>query len=84
MQPISIKCPFQQWGLDVIEEINLKSYQLQKYIIPAKKYFTKWIEAIPLKVVNENKVIYFLESHIITRYGVPYSLVLTMPNISPH
>ena len=37
-------------------------------------YFTRWSEAAPLKVVNTNQVIYFLNSNIITRFGIPKCL----------
>ena len=46
-----------------------------KYIITATDYFTRWVEATPLRVVNTNQVILFLESFIITRFGVSDSLV---------
>ena len=46
-----------------------------KYIITVIDYFTRWAEAAPLRVVNTNHVILFLESFIITRFGVPDSLV---------
>jgi hypothetical protein len=70
-----IERPFQQWGLDVIGEINPNSSQLHKYIMMTTDYFTRWSEAIPLNTINENQVILFLQSHIITRFGVPESLV---------
>jgi hypothetical protein len=38
-------------------------------------YFTRWTEAIPLKAINKNQVILFLDSFIITRFGIPESLV---------
>ena len=38
-------------------------------------YFTKWVEAIPLRKVNEYAVMNFLQNHIMTRFGVPISLV---------
>ena len=47
----------------------------RKYIITATNYFTRWEEATPLRVVNTNQVILFLEFFIITRFGVPNSLV---------
>jgi hypothetical protein len=43
--------------------------------LSATDYFTHWTEAIPLKVVYKNQVISFLESHVVTRFGVPESLV---------
>ena len=38
-------------------------------------YFTRWVEAIPLCKVNEDVVMDFLQNHILTRFGVPISLV---------
>ena len=38
-------------------------------------YFTRWVEAIPLRKINEDEVISFLQDHIMTRFGVPVSLV---------
>ena len=41
----------------------------------ATDYFTRWVEAIPLHKVNEDAVMDFLQDHIMTRFGVPISLV---------
>ena len=38
-------------------------------------YFTRWVEAIPLRKVNEDAVMNFLQDHIMTRFRVPISLV---------
>ena len=38
-------------------------------------YFTRWVKAIPLRKVNEDVVMDFLQDHIMTRFGVPISLV---------
>ena len=75
LQPISIENPFEQWGLDVVGEINLNSSKLHKYILTATDNFSKWTEAIPLKVVNNTEVIQFLQWNIVTRFGVPNYLV---------
>ena len=75
LQPISVERPFQQWGIDIVGPINPPSSKQHKYIITATDYFTRWEEATPLRVINTNQVILFLEYFIITRFGVPYSLV---------
>ena len=46
-----------------------------KYILTNTDYFTIWVEAIPLQKVNKDVVIEFLQDHIMTRFGVPISLV---------
>ena len=75
LQPVTIKNPFKQWGLDVVGEINLNSSKFHKYILAATDYFSKRTEAIPLKVINDMKVMQFLQQNIVTRFGVPNCLV---------
>jgi hypothetical protein len=75
LQPVTIDSPFQQWGLDIIGPINPPSSQQHKYIVTATDYFTRWSEAAALKNVNTSQVIDFLNSHIITRFGIPDCLV---------
>jgi hypothetical protein len=75
LQPVLVDFPFQQWGLDIIGPINPTSSQQHKYIITTTDYFTRWSEAAPLKVVNTSQVISFLNSNIITRFGIPECLV---------
>ena len=59
----------------MVGEINPNSSKLHKYILIATDYFSKWTEAIPLKVINDIKVIQFLTQNIVTRFGVPNCLV---------
>jgi hypothetical protein len=61
--------------LEIIGEINPHSSKQHKYILTLINYFACWIEAILLIKVNEEVVINFLEQYIITRFGVPNSLV---------
>ena len=75
LQHVSTERPFQQWGIDIVGPINPPSSMQHKYIITATNYFTRWVEAAPLKIVNTNQVILFLEFFIITRFGIPDSLV---------
>ena len=75
LQPVAIFKKFEQWGLDVIGYITLSSLKQHRYILTAKNYFTKWVEAIPLTHVNEKVVIQFIEQQLITRLGMPFVLV---------
>ena len=75
IQPITIENPFEQWGLDVVGEINPNSSKLHNYILTTTNYFSKWTEAIPLKAINDNEVIQFLQWNIVTRFGIPNCLV---------
>ena len=72
---MTISEPFEQWGIDVVGEINLNSSLQHRYIVIATDYFTRWVEAIPLHKVNEDVFIDFLQENIMIRFGVPISLV---------
>eukprot|EP00253_Pinus_taeda_P006285 PITA_06285 len=67
LQPVNIEQPFEQWGLDIIGEITPNSSKQHKYILTATDYFTKWVEAIPLKTTNSEAIIEFIDQFIITR-----------------
>ena len=56
LKPVIILEPFEQWGIDIIEEINPNSSLKHKYILTVTDYFTIWVEAIPLRKVNEDAV----------------------------
>ena len=75
LKPVMITEPFEKWGIDIIGEIKPNSSLQHKYILTAIDYFTRWVEAILLRKVNEDAVIGFLQDHIMTRFGVPISLV---------
>ena len=53
LHPVTIENPFEQWGLDVVGEINLNSSKLHKYILTATDYFSKSTESIPLKAITD-------------------------------
>eukprot|EP00253_Pinus_taeda_P022399 PITA_22399 len=75
LQLVNIEQPFEQWGLDIIGEITPHSSKQHKYILTATDYFTKWVEAIPLKTTNFEAIIEFIDQFIITKFGVPNALV---------
>nr|KYP42717.1 Pro-Pol polyprotein [Cajanus cajan] len=66
--------PFRGWAIDVIGQIHPPSAKNHKYIIVAIDYFTKWVEAIPVKEVDQKEVINFIEDHTIFRFGIPQTI----------
>jgi ribonuclease HI len=52
LKPIVASTPFQQWGLDFIEEIHPPSSGQHRWILTATDYFTKWIEAAPTRMLK--------------------------------
>ena len=71
--------PFSTWGIDIIGKIHPTSSNGHEFILVAIDYITKWVEAIPYKVLNSKKVAQFIQTNIICRYGVP--LEITSNNV---
>jgi hypothetical protein len=53
LNPIIKPWPFRGWGIDLIGQINPPSSKGHKFVLLATDYFTKWVEAIPLKKVHQ-------------------------------
>jgi transposase InsO family protein len=43
-------------------------------VLLATDYFTKWVEAIPLKKVTSENMVEFFKEHIIYRFGIPQTI----------
>jgi hypothetical protein len=65
MNPIIKPWPFRGWAIDLIGQIFPSSSKGHKFILVATDYFTKWVEAIPLKKVTLANVIDFVKEHIV-------------------
>ena len=74
MNPIIKPWPFRGWGIDLIGQIYPPSSKNHKFILVATDYFTKWVEAIPLKNVTSKEMIEFVKEHIIYRFGIPQTI----------
>ena len=75
MNPIIEPWPFRGWGIDLIGQIYPPSSKNHKFILVATDYFTKWVEAIPLKNVTSKELIEFVREHIIYRFGIPQTIM---------
>jgi hypothetical protein len=71
LHPTVSSCPFNAWGIDVIGAIEPSSATGHHFILATMDYFSKWVEAIPLREVKYDNIINFLERHIIYHFGVP-------------
>ena len=74
MNPIIKPWPFRGWGMDMIGKINPPSSKGHMWILAITDYFTKWVEAIPMKSVNSKDVIDFVKEHVIHRFGIPQTI----------
>ncbi|GKV13619.1 hypothetical protein SLEP1_g24610 [Rubroshorea leprosula] len=62
--------PFRGWAIDLIGKVYPPSSKDHSFIIVATDYFTKWVEAKPMKKVNQSDVIKFIKENIIHRFGL--------------
>ncbi|KAL6421358.1 hypothetical protein ACFW04_014695 [Cataglyphis niger] len=62
--------PFERVQLDVVGPFPTSSSE-NKYLLVISNYFTKWVEAFPLKNVRTKTVAETFVNQIISRFGVP-------------
>jgi transposase InsO family protein len=60
--------------MEMIGKINPPSSKGHQYILAIMDYFTKWVEAIPMKTVTSKDVINFIKDHVIHRFGIPQTI----------
>ena len=61
-------------GIDLIGQIFPPSSKGHKFILVAIDYFTKWVEAIPLKTVTSKNMIDFVREHIVYHFWIPQTI----------
>jgi transposase InsO family protein len=76
LHPIIKPWTFCGWGLDFIGQIHSPSSKGHRFVLVAMDYFTKWIEAIPLKNMTHKKVIEFITEHIIHGFDIPQTVTI--------
>jgi hypothetical protein len=69
MNPIIKPWPFRGWGINLISQIFPPSSKGHKFILVATDYFTKWVEAIPLRTVTLKNMIDFVKSMLFIDLG---------------
>nr|XP_009797912.1 PREDICTED: uncharacterized protein K02A2.6-like [Nicotiana sylvestris] len=85
LYPMSALWPFVAWGMDVVGPIEPKAINEHIFILVAIDYFTKWVEAITLKVVTKKAVVSFVHFNIIYRFGIPKTIITdNVANLNSH
>ncbi|XXG88794.1 hypothetical protein AAC387_Pa12g0960 [Persea americana] len=74
LSPLSSPWPFAQWGLDIVGPLH-RTPGNKRWLIVATDYFTKWVEAEPLSSITELDTKSFMWKNIITRFGIPRTLI---------
>ncbi|KAL6181563.1 hypothetical protein ACLB2K_048218 [Fragaria x ananassa] len=63
------RCVGRGWAIDFVGIIHPYSSEQHKFIIVATDFFTRWVEAEPLKVTSATSVRNFIFCNIISRFG---------------
>ena len=74
LNPLSSPWPFAQQGLDIVGHFP-KAIGNKKYLLVGTDYFTKQVEAEPLANIRGVDVKRFVWKSIVTRLGVPHTLI---------
>ncbi|XP_030970090.1 uncharacterized protein LOC115990394 [Quercus lobata] len=72
--PVSNPWPFAQWGLDILGPFP-RATGNRHFILVAVDYFTKWAKAEALANIRDIDMKKFVWKNIVTRFGVPNSLI---------
>jgi hypothetical protein len=76
LHPIIKPWSFHGCTLDFVGQIHPASFKGHRFVLVATDYFTKWMEAIPLKNMIHKEVIHFILEHIMHRFGTPQTLTM--------
>ena len=74
LNPISSPWPFTQWELDILGPFP-RATGNRRFVLVAVDYFTKWAEAKALANIRDVDVKKFVWKNIVTRFGVPNTLI---------
>ena len=74
LNPVSSPWSFTQWGLDILGPF-LRVIGNRRFMLVAVDYFTKWVEVEALANIRDVDVKKFVWRKIVTRFGVPDSLI---------
>ena len=71
---LSSPWPFAQWSLDILGPFP-KAVGNKRFLLVDTDYFTKWVEEL-LANIRDVDAKKFIWKNIVTRFGVPYTLIL--------
>ena len=74
LNPLTNLWPFAQWGLDIVRPFS-KATGNKRYLLVGINYFIKWVEAELLANIRDVDAKKFFWKNIVTRFGVPYTLI---------
>ncbi|XP_071727914.1 uncharacterized protein [Rutidosis leptorrhynchoides] len=74
MIPVTSPWPFCKWAIDIVGPF-LAGPGGVKFLVVAIDYFTKWVEAKPLKIISGKQIRNFVWENIVCWFGIPNEIV---------
>ena len=75
LNPLSSSWPFAQWSLDIVRPFP-RVMRYRRWLIVRTVYFIKWVEVKPISNIRDLDAKRFIWRNIVTRFGVPHTLIL--------
>lgn len=72
---ISNPIPHARWGLNIVGSLPIGNWK-RKYIFIVVDYFTKWVEAKAVNIINNKVVVNFIIKKIICQFGVLVQIII--------
>jgi hypothetical protein len=76
LHPIIKPWPFRGSALDFVVQIHPSSSKHHQFVLVTTDYFTKWMEAVPLKNRTYKEVIHSILEQIFYRFDIPQTLTM--------
>jgi hypothetical protein len=70
LQSYTVGMPLERIGIDILGPLP-RTYKRNKYILVVSDYFSKWVEAYPMRNIEAKTVAQKLFENFITRFGAP-------------
>lgn len=73
LQKYVVGAPMERWAIDILGPLPLTNKK-NSYLMVVGDYFTKWIDAIPIRNMKANTIAQKFVNHIVSIFGVPMQI----------
>lgn len=63
------------WAFDVVGPTYQWASNSHNYFLTTTEYFTKWVEVIPLKIVEGRHMVSFIHKNLLCHFSVPDDII---------
>ena len=73
LQKYVVGVPMERWAIDILGPLPLTNKK-NSYLMVVGTYFTKWIDAIPIRNMKANTIARKFVNHIVSIFGIPMQI----------